>query len=70
MRAINKLAVAHKCGGKSRATIDRWANNPRYAHLGFPKPFRISGSTVWDEADVDRWLESRKNASDQAERAA
>lgn len=60
MKAINKRQVAEKCGGKALCTIDRWANDPRYAHLNFPKPFRIGdNSAVWDEHEIDAWLAER-----------
>jgi len=41
----------------SRATLYVWVRNE-----GFPKPFHIGGGrkTYWDEADVNKWLTSKK----------
>ena len=34
---------------KNRRTIWRWANDPRYAHLGFPAPKAVGPNTRrWD----------------------
>ncbi len=39
-----------------RATIWRWANHPRYQHLGFPKPEKIGPNTSrWNDAKLDAW---------------
>lgn len=41
----------------SRATIWRWTK----ADQTFPKPFHLSpGRTVWDEAEIRAWIESKK----------
>ena len=42
--------------GKCRETIWRWASDPHYAGMNFPKPRKIGmKTTVWDEADLDAW---------------
>lgn len=42
----------------SPATLWRWTKNGT-----FPKPFKIGeNSTVWDAAEVDAWLATRKEA--------
>ena len=59
MKVIRRSGVADKCGN-SGSTIDRWSNDPRFEHLDFPKPFKLGdNTTVWDEAEVDAWLEAR-----------
>ena len=38
-----------------RATPWRWANDPRYAYLNFPKPKKIGPNTTrWDDDDLDQ----------------
>ena len=40
----------------SRSTIWRWANDPRYAYLKFPKPIKIGpGVTAWDDDHLDQF---------------
>lgn len=59
---MNVLRIAQlvQKAGLSRQTIYRRLNNDPH----FPKHFSIgSNSVAWDEAEVDRWLESRKQAS-------
>ena len=59
---MNVLRIAQlvQKAGLSRQTIYRRLNDDPY----FPKPFSIgSNSVAWDETEVDRWLESRKEAS-------
>ncbi len=46
-----------------RATIWRWANHPRYQHLGFPKPVKIGPNTSrWDDDKLDAWDAQREEA--------
>ena len=41
--------------GVDRATIWRWANDPRYAYLKFPKPQKIGPNTTrWDDERLDQ----------------
>lgn len=45
----------------SRSTLWRWAHEPRFADLNFPKPYKIGPNTsVWDEAELDAWDAERK----------
>ncbi len=37
------------------ATVWRWARA-----TDFPKPFTLCGTTVWDEEEINRWLQSQK----------
>ena len=42
--------------GVDRVTIWRWANEPRYKDLGFPKPKKVGPNTTrWDDAELDRY---------------
>ena len=44
----------------SRATIDRYANDPRYAHLGFPEGVKVGGfRRLWEEAKVADWIDAQ-----------
>ena len=37
----------------------RWANDPRFAHLNFPKPIQMAdGSVGFYEHEIDAWLAS------------
>lgn len=36
-------------------TIWRWSRD-----TDFPKPFKLEGITVWDAADIDQWVLTRK----------
>lgn len=65
-RAIRLSEVCHLLG-MSPATI--WRRNRDDAD--FPKSFKLSaGVTVWDEKDVQRWLEAKKNVADESRRNA
>ena len=55
MKALRIDAVAAKTG-LARKTIEKWVAADR-----FPKSFRLSPKcTVWDEADIDNWLLTKK----------
>ncbi len=58
MRAL-RLPAVQRCTGLSKASIYRFCSANQ-----FPKPFRIGANiVVWDEADIDQWLECRKASS-------
>lgn len=40
----------------SRATIGRWCNDPKYAHLGFPKPFILGSRLLFDHAAIQEFM--------------
>jgi prophage regulatory protein len=43
----------------------RWARDPVYAHLGFPKPVRIGANSIaFVESEIEDWLLSRIAARD------
>jgi len=61
-KVIRLQSVREKCGGVSAATIWSWAKNSE--KTGFPRPFALSpGCTVWDESEVDAFLQLKKNNS-------
>ena len=51
--------------GVDRATIWRWANDPRYADLKFPAPTKIGPNTTrWDDAQLDQFDAERHALSE------
>ena len=56
-RAIRIQDVAAMCGNVTTQTIRRWADDPT---LGFPKSFNLSGTVVWDEAEVAAFIQKQK----------
>lgn len=56
MKLLKTSEVAEKLGIKVPAF-----HNLRYRQETFPQPIRISAKVLrWDEDDIDKWLESRK----------
>ena len=56
---LTKFQVASRCACHA-TTIMRWATDPAYADLNFPKPVRLGEARVGFLADeVDAWLRSR-----------
>ena len=41
----------------SRAQLDRYVHDPVYAHLGFPKPYRIGFRVFFLEQDIVDWID-------------
>ena len=59
MNILKYRATAQKCD-VTPITIRRWATQPDYNHMGFPKPVPLGANSVgFVEAEVDRWLEDR-----------
>ena len=59
MNILRPKSTAVKCG-VTPITIHRWASNPKYAHMGFPKPIRLGGNSVgYIEDEVDSFLAER-----------
>ena len=57
-------AVAKRYG-VDRATIWRWANDPRYAYLKFPRPFALGPNTTrWDDDRLDQFDAERLAVSE------
>ena len=59
MNVIRPKATATKCGVVPM-TIRRWSTDPKYAHLGFPKPIPLGDNSVgFISEEVDDWLSAR-----------
>ena len=62
MNILRPKATAVKCGVVT-ITVNRWATDPKYADMGFPKPFPLGANSVgFIEEEVDAWLEARADA--------
>ena len=49
----------------SATQLDRWEKAEQYAHLGFPKRFRIGKQRVfWSVEEVQNWLAKMKAKRD------
>ena len=58
-RLVSKKTIC-EATGLSRATIDRYANDPAYAHLGFPRGVKLGGfRKVWSAEEVEAWIEAQ-----------
>ena len=56
MNIIRRKATAKKVG-VTTVTVDRWSNDPKYAHLNFPKPIPLGDNSVGHiEEEIDDWL--------------
>lgn len=62
MNIIRKTALLKKLG-ISKSTLYNWLSPKSVYHdPSFPQPFKIGHCCIgFDEADVDTWLESKKN---------
>ena len=59
-------AVARRYG-IDRATVWRWANDPRYADLNFPPPVKIGPHTTrWSDDQLDQYDAERHALSEDA----
>ncbi len=59
MNILRYKATAQKCG-VTPITIRRWATQPEYAHMGFPKPISLGkNSAGFVEQEIDDWIFSR-----------
>ena len=64
MNVIRIKKAAIKCDVVS-LTIRRWATDPKYAHLNFPKLFDLGDNSVGlIEEEVDGWIAERAAARD------
>jgi predicted DNA-binding transcriptional regulator AlpA len=58
-KILRTKTTADKCGVVP-ITITRWATDPKYAHMNFPKPISMGeNSKGFFEDEVDDWLEAR-----------
>lgn len=58
MRLINAHQIAAKFGGQVAKTF--FNKRARLEWPGFPLPLNLPGQNLWDEAEVDAWLASRR----------
>ncbi len=65
---LNKRVVGERVGNKSTRTIERWANDPEYEHLDFPKPVQLGDNSVgFLEEEIDEWIARRAAMRDEQE---
>ena len=63
---IRRVPTAKKCGVVA-LTVDRWADDPRYAHLKFPKKVQLGDNTVgFVEHEINDWLIAQAAKRDDA----
>ena len=63
LRILRKSAAARKLGVHPSTPV-RWATDPRYAHMGFPKPIALGDCSVgFVESEIDAWIASRPRIS-------
>ena len=68
MKFIRRRETARRCGDVATITVDRWADDPRYGHLNFPKKVRLGANSVgFVEEEIDAWLEARAAERDDVE---
>ena len=59
MNILRPKRTAVKCGVVT-ITINRWATDPKYADMGFPKSISMGKNSVgFIESEIDDWLEAR-----------
>ena len=70
MNIIRPKATAVKCG-VAPITINRWATDPKYAHLNFPTPIRLGENSIgYVEEEVNAFLEAQAAKRDGGDDAA
>jgi predicted DNA-binding transcriptional regulator AlpA len=65
-KLIRRTEVARRYGVHA-VTVTRWATDPKYAGLNFPKPISMGPGTecvLFDEAEIEADLAARKAARD------
>ena len=66
MNILRRKATAVKCG-VAPITVDRWAHDPKYAHMNFPKPIPLGENSVgYIEDEIDAFLTERAAMRDSA----
>jgi predicted DNA-binding transcriptional regulator AlpA len=55
------LSVKEVCDllGVARQTVNRYSFDPEYAHLGFPKPFKLGFRVFYEAALIETWIEKQ-----------
>lgn len=64
MKTLRVWAVADKTGLAKQTIYDKKFRDPT-----FPKPFKLGSATVWDEEEIDNWLQAKKGASHGSDRS-
>ena len=66
MNIIRPKATAANCG-VAPITIYRWATDPKYSHLHFPKPIPLGDNSVgYIEEEIDAFLAEQAAKRDEA----
>ncbi len=66
MNILRPKATAVKCG-VAPITIHRWASDPKYTHMNFPKPIPLGENSVgYIEDEIDAFLTERAAMRDSA----
>ena len=69
MKILRPKVMAQKCG-VAPITIHRWANDPKYAHLNFPKPISLGEHTIgYSDEEAEDWLSARSAERDESDAA-
>ncbi len=66
MNCLRPKDAAKKIG-ISRMQLHRWATDPAYVSLNFPRPFKIGPNTTgYSEQEIDDWLAEQAAKRDAA----
>ena len=66
MNILRYADVARKCG-VSRMTIRRWATQPEYFDMGFPRQLDLGANSVgFVKTEIENWLDRRAADRDDA----
>jgi hypothetical protein len=57
------LAKTAKYLDVSTMSVTRYANDPAYVHLNFPKASVVVDRCYWNRSDLDAWMRSRVGAT-------
>jgi prophage regulatory protein len=70
MNILRYADACRKCG-VNRMTLYRWATQPAYSHMNFPKPVTLGANSVgFVESEIDDWLAARAADRDAAPEGA
>ena len=60
MRRILRKKTTAQLLDVSTRTVDRWATDPSYSHMNFPKPVPLGENSVgFLESEIDAWIKDR-----------
>ena len=70
MNILRYSDAARKCG-VSKMTLYRWATQPEYVDMGFPRPIPLGANSVgFAEEEIDAFLATRAAERDGGDKAA